>query len=173
MVAETAANVADGVLETSDGKQVVRFQRHLAHPVERVWSALTVPAEMIGWLGDVEVELVDGGRFVVRWLNTDEQGNRAVYHGTITHLEPQRRLEVSGDIHGVLRWELQPEAGGTRLTFSSTLELPEEYRTMVLAGWHYHLDSLADALDGQSADLANLSDGRWSRIHERYLARSA
>ena len=33
MVAETAANVADGVLGTSAGKQVIRFQRHLAHPI--------------------------------------------------------------------------------------------------------------------------------------------
>jgi uncharacterized protein YndB with AHSA1/START domain len=164
---------ADGVLETRDGKQVVRFRRHLAHPIERVWAALTDPAELIGWLGDAEVELVAGGRFVVRWLNTDERGNRAVYRGSITRLDPPRRLEVSGDIHGVLRWELRPDAGGTLLTFSSTLALPEEYRTKVLAGWHYHLDSLADALAGQPADLANLSDGRWARIHEGYLARNA
>jgi uncharacterized protein YndB with AHSA1/START domain len=126
---------------------------------------------MIGWLGDAEVELVAGGRFTVRWLNTDDQGNRAVYRGTITRLEPPRLLEISGDIHGVLRWTLRPEAGGTRLTFSSTLELPEEYWTKVLAGWHYHLDSLAAALDGQPADLARLSNGRWARIHETYLAR--
>lgn len=173
MVAETAANVADGMLEERDGLQVVRFVRRLAHPVARVWAALTEPAEMLGWLGDAEVELVEGGRFIVRWLNTDAQGNRAVYRGTISALDPERLLEVRGDIHGVLRWELRPEAGGTLLTFSSTLALPEEYRTMVLAGWHYHLDSLADFLDGQSADLANLSGGRWGRIHDRYLARQS
>lgn len=173
MVAETAAIVADGVLEERDGLQVVRFVRRLAHPVARVWAALTDPVELIGWLGDAEVELVEGGRFVVRWLNVDDRGNRAVYRGTITALEPPRLLEVRGDIHGVLRWELRPEDDGTLLTFSSTLALPEEYRTMVLAGWHYHLDSLAEALDGQFADLANLSGGRWGRIHERYLARRA
>ena len=32
----------DGVLETrEDGKRVVRFERQLGHPVERVWAALT------------------------------------------------------------------------------------------------------------------------------------
>jgi uncharacterized protein YndB with AHSA1/START domain len=173
MIAETTANLADGVLEARDGRQVVRFQRRLAHPIERVWAALTDPAELIGWLGDAEVELVEGGNFTVCWLNADEQGNRAVYHGTIARLEPPRLLEVSGDIHGVLRWELRPEAGGTLLSFSSTLELPEHFRTRVLAGWHYHLEALADALDGQPADLASLSNGRWSRIHEGYLARRA
>lgn len=173
MSIDAQAIVADGVQERAGGLHVVRFQRHLVHPIERVWAALTDPAEMIGWLGDAEVELVAGGRYTVRWLNTDEHGNRAVYHGTIARLEPPRLLEISGDIHGVLRWALRPSAGGTHLTFSSTLELPEEYRTKVLAGWHYHLDSLADALDGQPADLPTLSDGRWTRIHEAYFARQA
>jgi uncharacterized protein YndB with AHSA1/START domain len=173
MVAEPAANVADGVLEDCDGKQIVRFERRLKHPVARVWRALTEPAELIGWWGDAEVELVEGGRFDVRWLNTDERGNRAEMRGTITDLEPPHRLEVRGDIHGVLRWELRPEGAGTVLTFSSTLELPDEYRLLVLAGWHYHLDSLADALDGQPADLATLSGGRWEGIHGAYLAREA
>jgi uncharacterized protein YndB with AHSA1/START domain len=173
MVAETATIVADGMLEQVGEQQVVRFQRQLAHPIERVWAALTDPAELSGWLGDAEVELVGGGHFTVRWQNTDEQGNRAVYHGTITRLEPPRLLEISGDIHGVLRWALRPEAGGTHLTFSSTLNLPEAYRLRVLAGWHYHLDSLADALAGRPADLASLSNGRWGRIHAAYLARRA
>jgi uncharacterized protein YndB with AHSA1/START domain len=164
---------ADGTAERVGEQQLVRFERHLSHPIARVWRALTEPAELIGWLGDAEVELAEGGRFVVRWLNADERGDRAVYHGMITRLEPPCRLEVSGDIHGVLRWELRPEAGGTLLTFSSTLALREEYRTQVLAGWHYHLDSLADALDGQPADLATLSSGRWDRIHEDYVARDA
>lgn len=173
MVAESTGILADGVLEEAGTQLVVRFQRHLAHPVARVWAALTDPAELIGWWGDTEVELVEGGRFNVRWLNTDEEGNGAVMQGTITRLEPQRLLEISGDIHGVLLWALRPEAGGTHLTFSSTLELPDEYRMMVLAGWHYHLDSLAETLAGQPADLASLSNGRWVPIHEAYVARHA
>lgn len=171
MSTDARAITADGVLEQAGERQVVRFRRRLAHPIERVWAALTEPAELRAWLGEVEVELVEGGRFTVRWLNADERGNRAVYHATITRLEPPRLLETSGDIHGVLRWELRPEGDGTLLTFSSTLELPEEFGTRVLAGWHYHLDALADALGGQPADLASLSGGRWARIHDGYLAR--
>lgn len=164
---------ADGVLETADdGRQVVRFERHLAHPVERVWSALTEPDELIRWWGDADVELVEGGRFTMRWLNVDEDGNGAVMHATITELDPPHLLETSGDMHGVLRWELRPEDGGTRLTFSSTLELPEEFRTKVLAGWHWHLDALAETLDGARVDLVNLPDERWERAHQSYVARA-
>jgi uncharacterized protein YndB with AHSA1/START domain len=161
--------VADGVLDRRDGKDVIRFERHLAHPVDRVWAALTRPDELIHWWGEAEIDLVEGGRFELRWLNTDQDGNAAVLHGRITRLRPPNLLETSGDLHGVLRWELRPEAGGTRLTFTSTLDLPQEYRTMTVAGWHFHLDALAEALDGRKVDLASPED-RWEPIHQRYLA---
>lgn len=158
--------------DNATGQVVLRFERRLKHPVERVWAALTEPEELLGWWGEAEVDLVEGGRFSVRWLNTDEHGNGAVMRATITRLEPPNLLETSGDIHGVLRWELRPDGDdGTVLTFSSTLELPDEYRTKVLAGWHYHLDALAEILEGRSVDLVGLPNDCWRLIHERYAAR--
>jgi hypothetical protein len=50
-----------------------------------------------------------------------------------------------------------------------TLELPAEFRTRVLAGWHWHLDALGGALDGERADLEGLPG--WLEVHERYNAR--
>jgi hypothetical protein len=63
-------------------------------------------------------------------------------------------------------WELRPDGDGTLLAFSSTLELPAGYRTMVLAGWHWHLDALAGFLGGTPADLVNVTG--WDQIHQRY-----
>jgi uncharacterized protein YndB with AHSA1/START domain len=158
---------ADGVLEIAVGDHaVLRFSRRIAHPVQRVWAALTDPAELTGWWGQADVDLVEGGKFVLRWLNTDGGGNRAEMHATITRLEPPRLLETTGDLHGVLRWELRPDGDGTLLAFSSTLELPAEYRTMVLAGWHWHLDALAAYLGGTPTDLVNVTG--WDQIHQRY-----
>jgi len=158
---------ADGVLEPAGhGKVVLRFRRRIAHPVERVWAALTEPAELIGWCGQAEIDLAEGGKFVLRWLNADDSGNRAEMHATITRLDPPRLLETAGDLHGVLRWELQPDGAGTLLAFSSTVGLPAEYRSMVLAGWHWHLDALASFLGGTPVDLVHV-DG-WDRIHQRY-----
>ena len=102
------------------------------------------------------------------WLNTDDEGNRAVMDATITELDPPRVLEMSGDIHGVFRFELEPDGDGTVLTFTSTLELPDGFRTQVLAGWHYHLDALAGALEGRRADLVELPG--WDEIHAGYAA---
>jgi uncharacterized protein YndB with AHSA1/START domain len=163
-----ATTLADGVLERAGDRHAIRFQRHLAYPIERVWAALTDPAELLGWWGEAELDLVEGGQFTLRWLNADEHGNRFVMHATITRLEPPYLLETEGDAHGTLRWELRPEAGGTLLIFSSTLVLPEEYQTKTLAGWHYHLNALAATLAGQTVDLVHLPNDRWEQIHEQY-----
>jgi uncharacterized protein YndB with AHSA1/START domain len=162
-----------GTLETrDDGLSVLRFERRIGHPPEKVWSALTRPDELIGWWGDADVDLVEGGTFTVRWRNTDDRGERAVYDGTITRLEPGRLLETQGEGHGTLRWELAPDDGATLLTFTSELELPDEYRTKNLAGWHTHLDALETVLDGGSVDLVEIEE-IWEPVHERYLAQHA
>ena len=159
---------AEGGLEVrADGKSVLRFERRLAHPIERVWAALTEPDELIRWWGRAQVELEPGGRFSMAWLNVDDEGNRAEMEATITEVDRPRLLELTGDIHGVLRFELAAEGDETVLTFTSILDLPDDYRTKVLAGWHFHLDGLADALDGRATDLVTLSG--WEAIHERYL----
>ena len=168
----SSQTIADGLMETrDDGTSVVRFERHLAYPIEKVWAALTDPDQMIRWWGRGDLELVEGGRFKVEWQNTDDEGNRAVMEGTITRLEPPRLLETSGGPHGDLRWELRPEGDGTVLSFTSTLELPEEFRTRHVAGWHWHLDALATILDGGEVDLVNVTG--WEQIHEGYVARHA
>jgi uncharacterized protein YndB with AHSA1/START domain len=169
----SAETTADGTLEKrDDGQAVIRFERRLDHPVERVWAAITDPAQMSGWWGDADVDLREGGRFDVRWLNTDEKGDSAHMHGTIERLEPGRLIEIHGDIHGVLLVELEPSGEGrTLLRFSSTLDLPDEFRTKVLAGWHTHLDALATVLAGGSVDLENIVEEGWEDAHAAYVAR--
>lgn len=162
---------ADGMLFAEGDRCVLRFERDFAYPIDKVWAALTEPAELMHWWGEAQVDLVKGGRFIMRWLNTDDAGNRAVMNGTITALEPPYLLEISGDIHGVLRFELRPQNGSTLLSFSSTLRLPVEFRTKTLAGWHFHLNALATMLAGGSTDLARVPG--WQQIHQRYLERVA
>ncbi len=158
---------ANGIIEVGAGRQaVLRFRRRVPYPVQRVWAALTEPAELAGWWGDAEIDLVVGGAFVLRWRNTAADGSTATMRATITQLEPPRLLETAGSPHGVLRWELTPDGDSTVLDFSSTTELPEQYRTMVLAGWHWHLDALAPWLGGTAADLVAVTG--WDEVHRRY-----
>jgi uncharacterized protein YndB with AHSA1/START domain len=181
-----APTTVDGTLELQGKQHVLRYVRHLDHPIETVWSAITSPDQLIGWWGDADVELVEGGRFLLRWLNTQEDGSGSILEATITELEAPRLLELKGlwgtgkpgDIVDwssewpkadvVLRWELEPEGQGTNLRFTSAGELPGPALTKTLAGWHWHLDALERSLAGEPVDLVNIEG--WEPIHERYVA---
>jgi uncharacterized protein YndB with AHSA1/START domain len=141
--------------------------------VRRVWAALTEPGELRGWLADADVDLVAGGRVQLRWLNTDDDGNRAVATGTVSALDALHLLEFDTDVHGVLRWELREDGDGTALTFTVTTPAPNDQITLALTGWHIHLEHLADALDGRPVDWPRWSEEhrpRWDEIHARYVA---
>jgi uncharacterized protein YndB with AHSA1/START domain len=165
----------DGTLEHRGDRQVIRFERRLDHPVERVWRAISEPGEMAKWLALTELEPAEGGRVVLTWQNTDDEGNTTVARGTVTALDPPRLIEFDTDVHGRLRWELEPDGEGTVLSFTAEVQLPEEYELKVLAGWHIHLDHLEEVLDGGTVDWPNWSTEHrpdWDRIHEGYAARA-
>jgi uncharacterized protein YndB with AHSA1/START domain len=165
----------EGTLEHRGDLQVIRFERRLRHPVERVWRALTEPAEMAKWLALAELDLREGGSVVLTWQNTDDEGNTAVARGTVSALDPPRLVEFDTDIHGRLRWELEPDGDGTALTFTAEAQLPEEYELQVLAGWHIHLDHLEEVLGGGTIDWPNWSAEHrpaWDRIRDGYAARA-
>lgn len=156
--------VADGIVEKRpDGSTQVRFVRRLPHPIARVWAALTDPAELRRWWGDADLDLADGGRFALRWFNTDDDGNVATLDGAITKLDPPRSLEITADwamtgspdpgAPTTLTWELEPDGDHTVLHFTNTVAAPAGPRTA--AGWHLHLDALAAVLAGGEVDIAH------------------
>jgi uncharacterized protein YndB with AHSA1/START domain len=60
----------------------------LPAPVEKVWAALTDPAQLSAWLGgEVELDPFPGGQIAVQ-----EDGR--LRRGVIVDLEPLRRLEI-------------------------------------------------------------------------------
>jgi uncharacterized protein YndB with AHSA1/START domain len=155
-----------GTIDTlDDGRYVLRYDRRLRHPVEKVWAALTDPARVEEWLARAEVELAEGGRVRLEWLNGD-----AVAEGRVTRLEPPHTIEFDTDIHGRLLWELQPDGDGTRLTLTVTAELPDDHLASVRAGWHSHLDFLEEALDGRPVDWPNWPKHVWEKHNAVYEA---
>jgi uncharacterized protein YndB with AHSA1/START domain len=140
---------------------VLRFERRYPHPIDKVWDALTQPERLVAWLGDAQFEPKQGGAITVTWLNTDEDGNTAVYNGSITRYEPPNVLEWDGDIHGRLLWELSADGDdATVLKLTNWTPAPDDFRAKVAAGWDIHLDHLATALDGGTIDWPH-----WYRDH--------
>jgi uncharacterized protein YndB with AHSA1/START domain len=159
-----------GTMENHGDHVVLRYERHLAHPVEHVWAALTDPDELVRWWGRVQApRLASGEPYTITWLNEGEDGETVVMEATITEIREHELLEVHGDPHGTLRFELRADGDATDLLLQCTSPVPPEHRTSVQAGWHFHLDALATALDGGSTDLAHPMEA-WAPIHDRYVA---
>ncbi len=128
----------------TDGRWVLRFERRLTHPVEKVWRAITEPAELSGWFpADMEMDLQEGGKilFVFR------EGEGPTQDGSIVELDPPRVFAYTwGD--DLLRWELWPEDGGCRLVFTHTFD-DRPSAASFAAGWTICLAALHRVAAGQ------------------------
>jgi len=147
----------------ADGYQL-RFERHLLHPVERVWAALTDPAQLAQWLAPGEIELTLGGRVSLAFTDGD-----GVIDGRVTAIAPPRLLEFTwtdqDNDFGFVRWELVDDSG-TRLVLTHTVpEAARGFGLPMLAGWHSLLDQLAALLDGEPLPS---SGERWQELHDHY-----
>ena len=170
----------DGTLERIDNGYVIRFERYYPSPPEAVWQALTEPEQLKQGTGagEIEVDLVAGGRFVSRTRGPPAlveailaEGGALETTDTILRVEAPRLLEhtFSGSPTSVIRWELSPQAEGCflRLTHTEHTDTEGTQRASFLAGWHDLLDSLGEVLAG-TRDTANASRERWEAYKQRY-----
>ena len=134
-----------GVFERRDDHIDVRFERHYPRPVETVWSAITDPVRLADWMGVAHVEPFVGGRFELMLDGPHPSTGRVVVW------DPPRVLEFSwSNTHApdsVVRYELSPEGGGTRLVFTHR-RMPYANSALMLPGWHHLLGRLGRALEG-------------------------
>ncbi|MDY7085358.1 MAG: SRPBCC domain-containing protein [Actinomycetota bacterium] len=138
-----------------------RIERTLeiAHPVDKVWAALTTAEGLGTWFGHrAEVDLRVGGEAKLAW----DSGDTATL--TIERVEPTTVFGYTWPIHGLpdgdprrtyVEFTLAPSAGGTTLTMveSGFAQLPEaEHKTAFsgnTGGWTNELGELVAYLDGK------------------------
>ena len=92
-------------------RPVVRLERRLDHPIERVWRAVTEPAELARW-------------FVAEANWKPELGETfeaAGSTGRITAYDPPRHFAWDWDIQS-FSFELEPDGDGTRLVFTHVFD---------------------------------------------------
>lgn len=125
-------------LHTAAGRSVLRIERKLAHPPDKVWRALTEPVHDLhtGSRPPTAGDPRPGG------FTTD-----GVAAGTVTEVNPPTLLEYEGP-DGWVRWELGHGTGhGARLVL--THSGPSEQagaRSTALVAWQAHIEQLAAKL---------------------------
>ena len=136
-----------GTYETVDDRPALTFERRLAHPVERVWRAVTDPAELAHWFPSA----VSGRGRARRPADLRVPRRRhAALEGEVLELEPPRRFAFTwGD--DVLRIELDRGGDGCLLRFTCLFDDPER-AARDAAGWHVCLDLLEQHLGGAATD---------------------
>lgn len=154
------------------------IQRVLPGPIERIWSYLTESDLRRRWLAAGEMTLEVGAPFELVWRNdelTDPPGKRPESFGAehrmqsrITELDPPRRLAFAWDDSGGVTIDLAPAGEDVLLTLTHR-RLPNRAQVLgVSAGWHIHLDVLADIAAGRRP--APFWDG-WARLRAEYERR--
>jgi uncharacterized protein YndB with AHSA1/START domain len=142
--------------------------RELRHPPEKVWSALTDPAQLREWAPfDTDGDLSTAGNTVK--LTTVGAPTPHVTETTITRADAPRLLEYNWGGFD-MRWQLEPSAGGTRLTLWTSID--RRFISMGAAGWHICFDVLDRLLDGRPIGRIVGPDaikfGGWRRLNAEY-----
>lgn len=149
---------AHDTLETTDGRPTLRLQRTLAHPVQRVWRAVSEPAELAQWFPAA-----------AGWTPTEGEAFEAYgMTGQVTEVDAPHRLAWTFATE-TYRFELEPEGDGCRLTFTHSFE-DRDRAAQTAAGWDAYLSRLLPHLDG--GHLTEQDAHRpWEAVHEIYADR--
>lgn len=157
------------VLKMLDGRSALCFTRTLAHPPERVWSALTTHGELHNWHPTpFEIEPVAGGK--VSYHATP--GGPQMPDGRVLAYDPPRRLAYTWG-EDELRFELDVKDGGCVLSLTHLFD--DRFKAARDgAGWHLCLEALCSSLQGvanpQRGVSPRLPDG-WKSLNSEYQQR--
>jgi uncharacterized protein YndB with AHSA1/START domain len=164
-----APGPASGAQIRKDGeKWTLILVRELRHSPEKVWQALTDPAQLREW---APFEADGSLGTVGNTVNLTTVGAPAphVTETRVMRADAQKVLEYGwGD--NDMRWELEAVAGGTRLTLWTSIG--RRYISMGAAGWHIAFDVLDSVLSGtpigRIAGVEAMKFTGWQRLNAEY-----
>jgi Polyketide cyclase / dehydrase and lipid transport len=154
---------AGGAEVKKDGeKWTLILVRELRHPPEKVWQALTDPAQLREWAPFVADASLDtaGSTVNLTWV-----GRPMPIETKVTRADAPRSLE-----YGDIRWELEASGAGTRLTLWHSID--RRFISWGAAGWHISIDVLDRLLIGEPigriAGAEAMRFAGWQRLNVEY-----
>jgi len=154
---------ASGAEVRKDGeKWTLILVRELRHSPEKVWQALTDPAQLREWAPFV----ADGNLGTVgSTVNLTWVGTQRATETRVTRAEATKVLE-----YGDIRWELEALGGGTRLRLWHNID--RRFISWGAAGWHIAFDVLDRLLSGtpisRIAGNEAIKFVGWQRLNAEY-----
>lgn len=147
------------VIEQMQNGYTARFDRHLKHSVQNVWSYLTENDKLVQWFSELQIEDLRAGGII----KFDMQ-NGTFLDIEIIEVEPYSVLEFTWDEDSV-RFELHPETDGCHLVLIEKLNKMTDHTPRDLAGWHVCLDVISALLEGTTLESRQ---EEWKRWYEQY-----
>ena len=157
-----APGPASGAQVRKDGdKWTLIVVRELRHSPDKVWQALTDPAQLREWAPfDVDGSLGTVGTVKLTWVGTPTP-----LETRVTRADAPRVLEYNDT-----RWELEAFGGGTRLTLWHNID--RRFISWGAAGWHISFDVLegllAGYLIGRIVGAEAMKFAGWQRLKAEY-----
>ena len=153
-----------GSLERVGDASVLRFRRRLAHPPQRVWTALTDDEHLVGWFPTtIEGERQPGAPLRFSFRRSEGEP----FDGEMLVFEPPSVMELRW-ADDILRFELEPDGSGCLLSLTATFR-GHGKAARDAAGWHVCMEQLAHVVDGTA--LPWEPPDRWRAVHPGYVAR--
>ena len=162
-----------GSLRAAEGKGVVRVEDRYDTDIDDLWSAITDPARLARWYGEVDGDLRPGGEFHVYLESDDWEGK-----GYVEVCEAPRRLVITSREsdeswrkgQGAPPFDEVTDAtltadGNQTILVVEVRGLPLDKIAFYGAGWQIHAENLA-------AYVANLerrdTEARWGELVPHY-----
>jgi len=148
-------------LATFVDRDTLVYERVYAHPIERVWSAVSTGEHLSAWMmPTTTVEQRQGGVATFTWGGTSPDDPFETYD--VRDFEPTRLITFADQrTPAFMRFELTPVAGGTSTRLHFTLhwpapdDVPSPWVPESLSTFHQTLDRLESWLSG--SPMAELS----------------
>jgi uncharacterized protein YndB with AHSA1/START domain len=147
-------------IEKVEAGCTARFERHLEHSVQEVWSYLTENNKLQSWFPELIVDdLREGGM-----IKFDMQDG-TFEELKILELETNSILEYTWG-EDVVRFELTKEPEGCLLVLIEKINTITNHTPRDLAGWHVCLDFIKALLNGNSLESRKTE---WEKWHTEYI----
>jgi uncharacterized protein YndB with AHSA1/START domain len=162
-----------GSLRSADGKGIVRMEDRYDTDIDDLWAAITDPARLARWYGQVEGDLRPGGEFRVYIEAADIEST-----GRVEACEPPRRLLVTTREtdesyrkgQGVPPFDQSLDAtltanGDQTILVIEVQGMPVDKIAFYGAGWQIHAENLAAYLAGREP---GDTEARWDDLVPPY-----